>query len=284
MPSLEFLLEAHPPWRQRESSLMSNYVTKCLEEYDFKKISPEKERHFLVDFVHQSNVGEDLGTRTVKETNATLLEENSYQNLPENRKQIETTNTFRALNHMCQLHKEMDGTGLITVQQICDIHRILMRGLHCKAGEVRDSDVYTITNDGERYFYPSSYIVEDMLYSIIDQHNSHMIKLQQQDSSLTTTHDKLQYLVKSAAWLLFNFVDAHPFSDGNGRMCRLLAGYTMMVLNPFPVHPYHKNGPNCREDYIDAIVSCRRSTHREPSRLAALVLDALYDGWQTMAD
>ena len=33
------------------------------------------------------------------------------------------------------------------------------------------------------------------------------------------TNDYTALLFKCAARLLFSFVDAHPFGDGNGRMC-----------------------------------------------------------------
>ena len=36
-----------------------------------------------------------------------------------------------------------------------------------------------------------------------------------------------------AARLLFSFVDAHPFGDGNGRMCRLLANYVNIASSHF---------------------------------------------------
>lgn len=156
-----------------------------------------------------------------------------------------------------------------------------MTGLHHRAGIIYDTDIYTITPDGEHYNYPSHLIVEELLYSIIDQHNHHMIILQERSPNVSV-HDRLVYLIKSAAWTVFNFVNAHPFSDGNGRMCHLLAGYVMTGINLFPVHPYHKDGLNFRQDYIDAINNCRRKADGKPSRLAALLLDALYEEWQTV--
>lgn len=281
---LEFAIEGCPHWRESiiSSSEMLNDIATLMETLPRKELLHDSA--FFIDFVHQSNLGEDVGTQTkakTKELFTELLQVSQSPLLTIKAAIIETKNSFKALKYLTDIHQEMDNTGLITVQQICDLHKVLMTGLHHKAGKIRDTNVYTITPDGEKYVYPSFEEVERILYTIIDHHNDHMIQLQRAD---WTTYDKLVYLVKSAAWLLFNFVDAHPFSDGNGRMCRLLAGYTMMVINPFPVHPYHKTGTTSRNDFINSIVLCRRVDNRQPSRIAALLVDALDDGWRNYSN
>uniref|UniRef100_A0A1X7USG0 Fido domain-containing protein n=1 Tax=Amphimedon queenslandica TaxID=400682 RepID=A0A1X7USG0_AMPQE len=168
----------------------------------------------------------------------------------------------------------MEETGMITVQQICVIHRVLMDGLHDNAGEIRTTVTYTIRPDGEKYYYTPPERVEDRLYTVVDRHNEHMEEIHNLNLS---RKEKVVMTVKAAAWLLLNFVDTHPFSDGNGRMSRLLAGYTIMIVNPFPVQPYHNNEETCRSDYISAIVHC--SENQCPSRIAALLVDGLYTSW-----
>ena len=288
---IQFSIEENPPWRQsqdaKSSSDMIMDIVRWMEDssYNDEILQQEKCYALFIDFVHQSNLGEDLGTQTKEETTELLepllrKKECCQMSIPIHRKSRETVNTFKALKKMSELCEEMEYSGMITVQQITDIHRILMTGLHHKCGMIRDTNVYTIRPDGERYNYPSYEVVEDKLYDIIDHHNSHMKQLEE---SNLRPYDKLVFLIKAAAWFLFNFVDVHPFADGNGRMCRLLAGYTMMSITPFPVHPYYVQNKSCssRHDYINAIVSCTRHAHKEPSLIAALLLDGLYYGWQT---
>ena len=286
-----FSIVENPPWRSNQdakssSEMLMDIVTWMEEFLQGDEILPQEKRHSLfIDFVHQSNLGEDVGTQTREETTELLgsLLRKKESSTPLQRERCETVNTYRALTTIDELSNEMERTGMITVQQITDIHRILMAGLHHKCGEIRDTNVYTIKPDGERYNYPSHELVEDRLYNVIDRHNIHMKQLQE---STLSSYDKLVFLIKAAAWLLFNFVDTHPFTDGNGRMCRLLAGYTMMVIIPFPIHPYYvqkdtQSSGSSRQDYINAIVSCTRHSNKEPSLVAALLVDGLYHSWQT---
>ena len=39
--------------------------------------------------------------------------------------------------------------------------------------------------------------------------------------------DELSMVFKSATWLMFNFVGVHPFGDGNGHPCCLVANYAL---------------------------------------------------------
>lgn len=286
-----FSIEENPPWRSNQdakssSEMLMDIITWMEEFSQGDEILPQEKRHSLfIDFVHQSNLGEDVGTQTREETTELLVSllKKKESSTPLQRERCETVNTYKALTTIDELSNEMDHTGMITVQQITDVHRILMTGLHRKCGEIRDTNVYTIRPDGEQYNYPSRELVEDKLYSVIDYHNIHMKQLQE---STLSTYDKLVFLIKAAAWLLFNFVDTHPFTDGNGRMCRLLAGYTMMVITPFPIHPYYvqkdtQSSGSSRQDYINAIVSCTRHSNKEPSLVAALLVDGLYHSWRT---
>ena len=292
MESIDFYIEETPPWRANAGLKSSKMLTNVSEWYSTRRkaISEKKKASLFIDFVYQSNLGEDVGTQTEEETETILgpyvrsESSKSKNDTSSSQKEKETLNTFSALKGIVELHKEMENTGMITVQQICSIHKELMDGLHHNCGRIRETKAYTITPDEEKYWYPPPEVIESKLYSVVDQHNYHMQLLQESNNSF---HDKLVFLVKSAAWFLFHFVDTHPFSDGNGRMCRLLAGYTMMVLIPFPVHPYHvytdeklsSTVCSSRKDYIDAVVSCRRHLNQEPSHISALLIDGLYNGW-----
>ena len=264
-------IEESPPWRLSKSSELMEDVIKW--QCDLEQPPKYDTRHFY-HFIHQTNIGEDLGTQAEEETK--YICENPPKP-PLSTSVKETLSTFEVLHKLLDIHKEMEGTGMITVQIICDLHKTLMKNLHHNAGNIRNTVTYTIMPDGKKHYYTPPDQVESQFYTVIDHHNECMEEL----LNLTnlTRKQKLCCLVEAAAQLLFNFVSIHPFSDGNGRMSRLLAGYVMMIVNPFPVQPYHSRSNSYRKDYIDAIVYCCKDPKKYPSRIAALLVDGLHDSW-----
>jgi len=55
---------------------------------------------------------------------------------PKTKEERESVNTYRAMAKLHGFHSEMKNTGILTVQQICDVHRVLMDGLRSDAGNV----------------------------------------------------------------------------------------------------------------------------------------------------
>ena len=62
--------------------------------------------------------------------------------------------------------------------------------------------------------------------------------------------DRLLSIFKSAAWLVFELLDLHPFSDGNGRLCRLVCSYVLSTCTPFPSPILDK--------YVHALITARK--------------------------
>ena len=91
--------------------------------------------------------------------------------------------------------------------------------------------------DGGQHYYPPPDKVEDLFYWAIDRHNIYMDLVKDMN-----TEEKVPYIFKCAAWLLFTVVDIHPFVDGNGRLCRLLANYVLSLITPFSVNAYSPSG------------------------------------------
>lgn len=174
----------------------------------------------------------------------------------------------------------MSSTGLLTVQQVCDVHGILMKGLHPNAGKMRNTEAFTTWDNGP-YFYPSPERIEDRLYAHIDCHNIYVSSLPPENS-----REKVEYVIKCAARIMFDFVNTHPFGDGNGRMCRLLANYVLHLIAPFPVGIYHTNGNEgpgvSRSDYIEAIVQCRDHPEEGPRDIAAMLVEGVWRGWNSL--
>ncbi len=243
-------------------------------------------RSMAVEYVHRSNIGESVGTQAFEDIQTLLKDEpvtlSDREQSQWSRDELETVNTWRALRKFHQqIREEMQRTGMLTAQQLCDIHKLLLERLHPNNGKIRDTDVFTRTKNGIHY-YPCAMVAKQQLYSLIDHHNIRMERYHTYRERMST-EEKVEFIVKCAARLLFEFVDTHPFSDGNGRTCRLLASYVLSLVIPFPVAVYHNpNQPqrSHRDDFIDAIVRCRKNPMEGPRELAAMILEGIYLGWE----
>ena len=297
MEVLSFSFEENPEWRDASSvpptSRMVAEITEWRRAYDaLPEGAAAKQfcsRHFAqaaaVDYVHTSNVGEMVGTQSKKETEEVLktITERDSSRLQSvlsgtsSRCEIETVNTYKAMQEFNKKHESMDYSGLLTVQEICDVHRVLLGGLHPECGKLRTREAYTHWHGGA-HFYPTPKQAELIFYALIDRHNVHMASC----SLDRSTDDYTRYVFKHAAELLFKFVDVHPFCDGNGRMCRLLANYTVGVITPFPVALYQNPERDGREDYLKAIVRCRENAQEGPRDLAAMLVEGAWRGWRNL--
>ena len=245
-------------------------------------------QHFAmaVDYVHSSNVGELVGTQTWQETQDTIrrVGENylvslsaGVKPLSQTRCEKETANTYEAMKLLHITLKLMDYTGFLTVQEVCGIHRVLLQGLHPDCGKIRTGEAYTHWHGGP-YYYPPPKQAEELFYALIDHHNKRMADCLHD----VTTDEYTEYIFKCAADLLFEFVSVHPFGDGNGRMCRLLANYVLGLITPFPVSLYHSPERNAREDYLNAIVHCREHPKEKPYQLTTMLIKGAWRGWKTL--
>lgn len=277
--SLAFEFKENPRWRRKgmeSTAEMLQEISEMKAQFECLVDNEQKvcTRGMEVAYVHHSNLGEGVGTQTYEDTQA--LTDTDPQSTS-SRDQRETINTFNALRAMEKLDADMESSGLLTVDQICNTHAIVLDGLHPEAGKLREITVFTRTDKGIHY-YPRPEVAEQELYDVVDRHNIHMEALEKKTK--LSKLEKVTYVVKCAAWLLFHFVDTHPFVDGNGRTCRLLGNYVLSLVAPFPVSVYSDASTNCRRDYIDAIVCCRENPTEGPSELAAMMVEGLWLGWK----
>ena len=187
-----------------------------------------------------------------------------------------TYNAYKAMNYL----RDLKG-GFLTVQQIFDVHDILMNKLMDpeEAGKLRETVTYT-NWEGLLHIYPRHQDVEDRLHAVIDRHAVYIEHL----SKIENYSKKVEHVFKCAARFLFDFVDTHPFGDGNGRMCRLLANYIVNQIVPFPVALYQTDDErknNGHTNYVNAIVQCRDNREKGPRELAAMLVESAWNGWKT---
>ena len=275
--------EEKPEWRKESAttSSMVQQITRWRKEYQDTVGSLEVEKALAqrtVDYVQDMNYGEDVGTQTREDTEEVLKESKRYRG--SDQRWIETINIFNAIAKFKEVREDMDKSGLITVQQICSVHKLLLAGLHRNCGEIRKTKVCT-TWENKIHYYPDPESIESLIYTLIDHHNVCISSPPKHKDSEEYT----AFIFKCAARLMFEFVSIHPFGDGNGRTCRLLANYIIGLITPFPVSPYCRiEESDGRARYISAIVRCRSNPSEGPRELAAMLVEGAWRGYRTFFD
>lgn len=260
------------------------YREKCREDPKFEEKYEETKQLMRIKFITQTNRDEDIGTKEEKETEEVLKKKDCQTDA-----EIETTNQSNAilwLREIARKEQEMnpdcDTLGLMDVPYLKELHEILMDKLihagNTQAGEFSLSPRLA-EYKGEKHFYPNKESVEDWeleLSSLFDRYNGLLLDVK----TMKDKKERLMKLFKCAAFLLFNLVSLHPFSDGNGRLCRILASYTLSILTPFESAIYNIYNPSMREDYIQCIVDARKSEEKHPTDLTTLIIESNWSAWK----
>ncbi|KAL9658371.1 hypothetical protein ABK040_015691 [Willaertia magna] len=153
---------------------------------------------------------------------------------------------------------------LLTQGMLFECHSLLMEGCINNNGQLRTKSAFTIRENNQIHGYVDPKLVENRCSGLIDFYNS-----------IVDRNDlNIEKLFKLAAYLAFNFVDIHPFSDGNGRMCRILANHPLSLLFPFPVSFSTEENNSI---YIKAIERCRYSNYHFPEDLTYMLIENAYN-------
>lgn len=177
---------------------------------------------------------------------------------------------------------------LWTSDLLCDINKALVD--HRNAGQLRTSIVRTTRPNDDIHYYPDAIILDDHLSDTLDGHNKHFnhYLYNMKHSCNVSEEEKITYLIKCAAWLFCRVISLHPFSNGNGRLCRLLVNDVLMEITPFPIQMYNIGNIN-KDTYFNAIIQYQGSpmpkpsapnTSNDPSDIAALIVEGLWHGWR----
>ncbi|CAC5399074.1 unnamed protein product [Mytilus coruscus] len=194
----------------------------------------------------------------------------------ENNKINETRNLLRGYWHLKHELKKLSDeeqsnyVGEIDVETcIQDCHGVLMRDLldETKTQPGKFSVLPRSANfDGKDFFYPS-YATEEIAFQAVDTIVLEYNKMVMEISKIKNKHEKLEHSLKCATVLLFGFLTLHPFSDGNGRLARLLCSHCLKVFCPFPTSIYNVFSHSTRDDYLRALVNARQHLNIDPDQL-----------------
>ena len=117
-----------------------------------------------------------------------------------------------------------------------DLHKVLMDKLLHNAGQYRTARAYAAQADGGARFFQEPDTIDATLQTVCDRYNGRLKRIAQQPGSLHSP-DVLLGLIKLAAALFAEFIAVHPFSNGNGRLGRLLMAHVLHAVMPFLVTP-----------------------------------------------
>ena len=222
-----------------------------------------------VNFYYHCNVGEEHGLQS-KEQIGRFLEEIDKDHLSV--EEQETLNLRDA--HFCLLSKGED--GLLEESMLREVNEIILRKLprhnrYTKAGKYCNNPRVT-QFQGKIYYYQQPEDMQEAVCTLLDRYNS----LITQSINETDETDRLLSIFKSIAWLVFELLDLHPFSDGNGRLCRLLCSYVLSTYTPFPSPIYNSS------NYMHALIAARKSKY--PYELTNIIIESNVTSWRMLAD
>ena len=154
----------------------------------------------------------------------------------------------------------------LSAERVCDLHRILMqnstdeKGSPLPVGQIRKCGAFTAG-----HIYPEA----------------SMAGLDQAIENYYVSLERKDHFLISATVLFYEVIQAHPFQDGNGRLCRLLLIYALERAGfPWAV-PLTSGHSKARKHYILAIRNAQNRDSGVPQNrllidLVCLVLKSCY--------
>jgi len=160
-------------------------------------------------------------------------------------------NGFRCqLYHNCIAYNYLCGENVsysapLTVERILTAHKLLMENAVCGGGNlVLNGQFRNFSVCADTYVYMRHEDIPREVELIVEKFNSNIA-------------NKCHPVI-IAADLFYDLITAHPFQDGNGRLCRLMAAYAFFAAGvpiPVPITTGHKKS---RNHYMRAILRARK--------------------------
>lgn len=197
------------------------------------------------EFIFHLGRLEHEGVETLDEVKSTLKQEQEYEELTNN--QRATLNMF----HAWELQRQdvesslVNGVFSLTLDHVNKWHsRILFdkSNTSLDAGKFRTIQVYS-----GHHWYPEVNSLEDGFQLFLTGFNKFAHRVSQYHPN---TLERLDQTIKWAEWSLVFFLALHPYSDGNGRIGRLLCDYVLSSFFPFSIPAFNTS----REAYLITLI------------------------------
>ena len=295
---IDFEAEELPKWREENKTYptVKEMVEKIMhyqirwnnkKESCSKSVVDKADHYFLKTFVYHVNIEEGHGCNTKEEVESCInMAFTSQRQLSEQER--ETINLIKAYEYLLSEVKKIQDNaeerylyGLLEINLIKEVHKMILEGIELpqnstKPGEFSKCKRYT-TFGGEEYEYGPPEGLEGRVQTLVDRYNDLITYSVKGEKNL---EDQIYKMFKTCSWLLCELLDEHPFSDGNGRLCRLLCSYALSFMSPFPTPIYNVWSASRKDDYIQALVDARKSKNKHPRSLTTMIIECNYFGWK----
>ena len=265
------IMNFHKRWEEEEN------------KYDQVMVEEVKDKFFL-EFITHVSKEEEHGVSTIEETTSVLRPPHGLIRSQSIQEQ-ETINLEKAYEYLLGKVKDEEKAsdyGLLEVSLLQDTHRIILKDLplptkgSTEPGKL--SNARKITEfKGEVYEYQCPEDMTNAVNKLLDKYNYLFARC---TKNRLDEYEDYYNLLRLCAWLLFELLDLHPFSDGNGRLCRILGSYLLSFFTPFPTPIYNVWTQSSKADYQQALVDARKSNTRHPCALATMIIECSYHGWK----
>lgn len=229
---------------QEKSRKYQSVITEILNNPDIRDA-------FLLKLTYNSNRIE--GSTLSEPDTAAILFDNAALPNKSLTEQLEAKNHQTALNYLFDyISKE----GRINEELVLKLHGILMNGIRSDAGSYRDHGVRIL---GVNLPTANHMKVPDLIPNIINK-----------------VEKKANDIIASVASVHSRFEQVHPFSDGNGRIGRILMSAMLLKANLPPVI--------VKQEQKRLYYSClyKAQTKNDPSQLEDFLCDAVMDGFRIL--
>ena len=265
---------------ERFQTLWENEKENCSHN-DVKKVLKDME----VQFLFHVNKEEGHGLGTFEETESVIRSRYKQLKRHLSKNEQEVLNLSDAFAYLKDVQREdARNMALLDAEILKEAHKRILKGVDMngktQAGSFSEGKRVT-EYKGEFYEYGKNngMEIEESVQLVLDRYNSLINACMENWNE--SKQKSLAEVFKTAAYLLFEMLDVHPFSDGNGRLCRLLVSYSLSFTTPFPSSVYNLWSPITDKDvYIDAIVAARKSKMRQPQDLASMIIECNWFAWK----
>jgi len=146
-------------------------------------------------------------------------------------------------------------TAAVTPEVVKELHEVALKGLVDAPGAFRRRPAFP---RGCRHFYASPRCIEQGLESCTDVLIDEQVRAEEDNCQRREDSEFALGLVRAAATFFVDFLQVHPFSNGNGRCARLLVAHIMSDVSELPALVWPRDGE--RSTYIDALVRAREGS------------------------
>lgn len=255
------------PWDERTNETLIEEITKVVPEL-YTSLNSETDDEFInglfllhkLRYIADIILNEsDIVVELCKVEKIILSTE-----LPIDKLERKVYNLNKAFDYLfpkpLQSYRPID--KIFCPEGICKLHSVVMDGLIDNPGIYRKKDA---APSGHFYSYKNPYKIE----SSLDNLCTSVLYLLEKENNV-------KKLVQIGGNFLGDFLDIHPFSNGNGRLGRLLLSYIMFGISIVPL-PLNVHGIKpSREIYLDILEQARELSIPNYSTLQLMILEAVH--------